>query len=115
MQRAPTARSRNDLRDQLGVLDGLAALHYPHDRGLSFIVPVCRDPFVRRLVLLLGLLQLDLVDLDAQLCIFKACVVCKLISGFNFLALRFLAEDTVFCTGQGLECSLQFRIRCDKY
>lgn len=84
------------LRNEFGMLDGLAALHDAHNRRLGLIVSVGRDSFVGCLVLLLGLLQLDLVDLDAHLGIGEASIVGEDIGCFYLLTLRCFRQDTVF-------------------
>lgn len=72
------------------MFDRLAALHYPHDRGLRLVVPVSCYPFVSYFVLLLGLLQLNLVYLDTELRVFKCGVVREFVRVLDFFALGLL-------------------------
>jgi hypothetical protein len=67
LQRTPTLRSIENLRDQLGVTKDLTTLHETHDRSLRLEVSVGGDTLVRRLIFLFCFLKLDLVDLDAGL------------------------------------------------
>lgn len=84
------------LRNELGMLDSLATLHDAHNSCLSFVVPVGRDSLVSRLVLLLGLLQLDLVDLDAHLGVGEAGIVGEAVGCFDLLALWRFRQDPIF-------------------
>ena len=54
------------------MLDRLAALHDSHNSSLCLIMSVCGHTLVSLLILLFGLLELDLVDLDAILGIGEA-------------------------------------------
>lgn len=101
----------NHLRNELGMRDGLAALHDAHNRRLCLIVSVGRDSFVSRFVLLLGLLQLDLVNFDAHLGVGEARIVREHVGRFDFLALGRLRQDAVFGACQRLQRALQFRVR----
>lgn len=62
----------DDFRHQFLMTDGLATLHDPHYRSLAFEVAIFGYTFVCLLVLLFGLFQLHLIDLDAVLGVFKA-------------------------------------------
>lgn len=86
----------NHLCNELGMLDGLATLHDAHNRRLSLVVPVGRNTFVGRLVLLLGLFQLDLVDLDAHLGIGEAGIVGEDVGRFYLFTLWRFGQDPVF-------------------
>lgn len=90
----------NDLGNQRRVFDRLATLHDPHNGRLGLEMPVCRDPLVRRLVLLLRLLQLDLVDLDAHLGVCESWIVREGVCRVDILALRVLRQDPVLGTGK---------------
>ena len=52
--------------------DSLLGLEDPHNSRLAFEVAVFRDPDVRLLVFFLGLLELHLVDLDAEFRVVEA-------------------------------------------
>lgn len=112
LQRASVASRLDHLRNQLGVLNGLAALHDAHNGRLRLKVPVCGYSLVRRLVLLLGLFQLDLVDLDAELGVGEPAVVREFIRRVDILALWVLGQDPILGTCERLEGSFQLRIRC---
>lgn len=101
----------NDLRNQRRVFDGLAALHDSHNGRLCLEVPVCRDSLVRRLVLLLSLLQLNLVDFYAHLRVRESWVIGEGIGRVDILPLGVLRQDPVLSTRKRLQGSLQFRIR----
>lgn len=94
--------------------DDLAAFHDPHDRRLRLIVSVRRDPLVCGLVLLLGLLQLDLVDLDPHLRVRECRVIRKDICWIDVFALGLLGEHPIFGARQGLQRSFQLRVGCGK-
>lgn len=64
-----------------------ATLHNAHDGSLCFEMAIGRDPLVRALGFLFGLLQLDLVDLDAHLLVAETLVVRELVAGVHILAL----------------------------
>lgn len=101
----------NYLRNELGMLDRLATLHDAHNRRLGLVVSVGRDSFVGRLVLLLGLLQLDLVDLDAHLGVGEAGIIGEDVGCLYLLALWCFRQDAIFGACEGLQRSLQFRVR----
>lgn len=84
------------------MLDCLAALHYPHNCRLSFEVSISRYPLVGRLVLFLGLLELDLIDLNPHLGIGETCVIRKFICLIHVFTFRILGKNPVFGTGKGL-------------
>lgn len=70
--------------------ESFAALHNAHDGSLRLEVAVGRNPLVRRLRLLFSLLQLNLVDLDAQLLVAEIRVVRELVAGVDVLTLGVL-------------------------
>lgn len=70
--------------------EGLAALHNAHDGSLRLEMAVGSNPLVRRLGFLFGLLQLDLVDLDAHLLVAEIRVVREFIARVHLFALRVL-------------------------
>lgn len=82
------------------MLDRLAALHYPHNGGLSFEVSIRRYALVRGFVLFLGFLELNLVDLDPHLGVAESCVVRELIRLVHILALGSLDKNAIFGTGK---------------
>lgn len=90
LQHAAASCRLDHFRDQFGMRDHLAALHDPHNRGLRLVVSVCRHPLVRRLVLLLSLLQLDLIDLNPHLRVGKVGVICKLVRWIDIFPLGYL-------------------------
>jgi len=77
----------DDLCDQLRVSDGLAALHDAHNGRLRLEVAVRRHALVRLLVLLLGLLELHLVDLDPVFLVSEAVVDAERVRVGNLSAL----------------------------
>lgn len=85
--------------------DCFAALHDAHNSGLSLIVPIRGNPLMRRLVLLLRFLELDLIDFDAELRVCEGGVVGEFVGGRHVSAFRLFGEDTVFCACEGLESS----------
>lgn len=87
LQGSPYASSLNDLGNQCCMLHGLAALHDPHNGSLRFEVSVGSSTLVRRLLLLLGLLELDLIDLDALLDVGEPSVEGKGVCSVDILAL----------------------------
>ena len=56
------------------MLDRLPALHNPHNGRLGLVMSVSSNPLVRFLILLFGLFELDLVDLDSVLGVREAVV-----------------------------------------
>lgn len=112
LQPPTTAGHFHHLLHQVRMRNDLATFHDTHDRRLRLQVTICCHPFVRRLVLLLRFLQLDLVDLDSHLGVCEPRVVCKLIRPLHLPTLRCLAEHSVFGTGQRLQRTLQLCIRC---
>ena len=86
--------------------DRLAALHDAHDGGLGLELPVRGDAGVRGPVLRFRLLGLDLVDLDAVFGMSEGVVDREGVRVVDFFALRVLAQNTVTCTGEGLERAL---------
>lgn len=106
LQCPPMTSSLNDLGNQGGVFDCLAALHDSHNGRLCFEVPVCGDTLVRRLVLLLGLLQLDLVDFDAHLGVREPRIVGERVGRVDILAFGVLRQDTILGAGKRLQGSL---------
>lgn len=75
--------------------DLLPTLHDAYNRRLRLEVPIRRHTLVRRLVLLFGLLQLDLIDLDPHLGVRKARIVRELVCRLDLLAPRLLAQHPV--------------------
>ena len=92
----------------------LPALHYADNSGLRFIVTVCRNPFVRLLILLLRLFGLYLIDFYAVLGMRKVEVHSEYIARVDVLALGTLTQESVSSAGKGLKCSLQFDIIWDQ-
>ena len=92
----------------------LPALHYADNSGLSFVVAVCRNPFMRLLILLLCLLGLYLIDFDAVLGMRKVEVHCENVARIDVLAFGTLTQDPIPSAGKGLQCSLQFDIVWDQ-
>ena len=88
----------------------LLALHYAHNSGLCFVVAVCRNPFVRLLILLLRLFGLYLIDLDAVLGMREMEIHCEDIARVYVLAFGTFTQDSIPSAGQGLQCSLQFDV-----
>lgn len=87
LKNTPALSSIDNLRDQLGMTESFATLHNAHDSSLRLEMTVGRNSLVCRLGLLFGLLQLDLVDLDAHLLVAETRVVRELIAGVHILAL----------------------------
>lgn len=98
----------NNLYNQLLVPNPLRTLHDPHDRGLSFEVTVGEYTLVRFFVLFFGLLQLDLVDLDAVLFVREGGVEREGVCGVDVTAWGLFAEGTELGAGQGLKCTVEF-------
>lgn len=88
----------------------LLALHYAYNSGLRFVVAVCRNPFVRLLILLLGLFGLYLIDFNAVLGMREMEVHCENIAGVDVLAFGIFTQDSIPSAGKGLQCSLQFDV-----
>lgn len=98
-------RRFEDLCNQLRMCDGLAALHDAHDGRLCLVVAICGDSFVRRLVLFLGLLELDLVDFYAHLWVGEGRVIGECVGVIYVSTFWFLGEDSVLGACEGLEGS----------
>ena len=92
----------------------LPALHDADNSGLRFVVAVCRNPFVRLLILLLRLFGLYLIDFDAVLGMRKVEVHRENVAGVDVLAFGTLTQHSVPSAGKGLQCSLQFDIVWDQ-
>lgn len=99
-------RGFDHLCNELSVLNRLSTLHDAHDRCLGFIVSICSHSLMSGLVLFLGLFQLNLIDLDAHLCITESGVVREDVSRLNFLALGRLRQNAVFGAREGLQSPL---------
>ena len=84
----------------------LLALHYADNGGLRFIVAVCRNPFVRLLILLLRLFGLYLIDFDAVLGMREIEVHFKNVARVDVLAFGILTQDSIPSARKGLQCSL---------
>lgn len=67
---------------------------------------------MRLLILLLGLLELYLVDLDAVLRVFEGRVNCESVRRVDIFALWVFSERTEFGAGEGLQRSLYFWFGC---
>lgn len=100
LQCPPVAGGLDHLGNQLRVLDCLAALHDPHDGRLCLEVPVRGHPLVRCLVLLFGLLELDLVDLDAHLRIGEPGIVGECVCRVDILAFGILRQYFILSAGK---------------
>ena len=90
--------------------DLLSALHDPHNCRLCLESPISGHALMGLLVFLLGLLGLDLVDLDAVFGVREAVIDVESISNIDVLAFRQLAEDAIFGTGERLECPFELKI-----
>lgn len=74
--------------------DRLLGLKDPHNGRLAFEVAVFRHPDVRLLVLFLGLLQLHLVDLDAEFGVVEAGVDGEGVGVVDLFTLGMLGEGS---------------------
>ena len=97
---AALPRCRNRLGLQLAVRDGLAALHDAHNGRLRLVLSVALDVLVRRPVLFLGLLELDLIDFDSILDVGKRQVDLEAVGRVDVSAFGSLGQDSVFGTGE---------------
>lgn len=104
-QHTPTHRRLDDLSHQLLMADRLTALHDSDDSGLTLEVPILGDTDVRLLVLLLGLLELDLVDLDTVLGVREVAVDGECVGRIDLFAFRVLCQWAEFGAGERLEGS----------
>lgn len=91
--------------------DFLVTLHDAHYRRLCLVVSVRCHPLMRRLVLFLGLFQLDLVDLDPHLRVAEPRIVLEFVRGLHFPTFRVFSQHPVLGACQRLECPLQFGVR----
>lgn len=100
LQHTTSAGGFDHFRHQLRVRDGLTALHDSDNRCLRLVVPISGNPLVRALVLLLGFLKLDLIDLDAHLGIGEARIVGEYVGVVHIFALGVLRKHSVPGTSQ---------------
>ena len=84
----------------------LSRLQNAHNGGLRLVAAVGRDLLVRGLVLLLGLLGLQLVDLEAEALVRKVVVDAECVGGANVLALGVLGQGPQLCAGKRLQRAL---------
>ena len=110
IQHTSTLGLLNDLRNQLGMTDRLAALHDPDNRRLRLKLPVRCDSFVSFLVLRLRLARLDLIDLDAVLWVCEGVVDGEDVIFLNVFTFGGFVEDSVARAGQRLERALELVI-----
>ena len=108
LQRPPALGRLDRLGDQLLMPDRLAALHDAHNGRLSLVLPVRRHPLVRLLVLFLGLLELDRVDLDSVFRVLEPQVHAECVRVIDVPAAWVLGQWAEFGAREGLEGALDF-------
>ena len=96
IQYASALRGRDDLGDKLGMSDGLSSLHDANNGGLRLKVTICGNTLVGLFVFFLGLLCLDLVNLDPVFWIGKTEVDCESIAVVDIFAFWDFRQHSIF-------------------
>lgn len=104
----------DDLGYQLTMSNGLPRLHDANYGSLAFKIAVLGHTHVRLLVLLLGLFELNLVDLDAVLCVREFGIDCESVRRVDVAAFRILRQWPKLRAGERLQCTFDFRFGCTK-
>ena len=90
--------------------NSLPALHDPNNSRLGLVIAIRSYTLVGLLVLLFCLFGLDLVDLDAVPWVCEVEIHGEVVSVVNVFTSWLLVKDAVLSAGEGLKCSLEFRV-----
>lgn len=110
LHHAPTLRRINNLGDEILMRHRFSRFHDPHDSRLRLVLAILVDALVRLLVLLLGLFQLDLVDLDAEFRIPEVRVDGERIGSVDVPAIGVLGQDAELGACERLQRALELGV-----